>query len=183
MHWERPWCWERLKARGEGGDRGWDGWVASPIQMTWVWVNSGSWWWTGRPGMLWSIGSQSRTRLSDWTELSTLFELLRWLSGKESPCQCRRRRRSGFNPWVMKTPWRRKWHPLQYSYLENSMDRGTWWAIVHGHDLASNISPTHTPAQRLFCLSVLYIFCFLLECACHMSLKCMFCEVKSLSQK
>ena len=48
-HWKRPWCWERLKVGGEGNDRGWDGWMASSTQWTWVWVNSGSWWWTGRP--------------------------------------------------------------------------------------------------------------------------------------
>ena len=57
-HLKRPWCWERLKAGGEGHDRGWDGWMASPIQWTWVWVNSGSWWWTGRPGVLQFMGSQ-----------------------------------------------------------------------------------------------------------------------------
>ena len=51
-HWKRLWCWEGLGAGGEGGDRGWDGWMASPTQWTWVWVNSGSWWWTGRPGVL-----------------------------------------------------------------------------------------------------------------------------------
>ena len=51
-HLKRPWCWERVKAGGEGDDRGWDGWKASPTQWTWVWVNSGSWWWTGRPGVL-----------------------------------------------------------------------------------------------------------------------------------
>ena len=56
-HWRRPWCWERFKA-GEGDDRGWDGWMASPTQWTWVWVNSGSWWWTGRPGVLQSMGWQ-----------------------------------------------------------------------------------------------------------------------------
>ena len=55
-HLKRPWCWERLKAGGEGDDRGWDGWMASPTQWTWVWVNSGSWWWTGRPGVLRSMG-------------------------------------------------------------------------------------------------------------------------------
>ena len=49
-HWKRPWCWESLKTGREGDDRGWDGWMASPTQWTWVWVNSGSWWWTGRPG-------------------------------------------------------------------------------------------------------------------------------------
>ena len=69
-HLKRPWCWERLKAGGEGDDRGWDGWMASLTRWTWVWVNSGNWWWTGRPGMLWFMGSQSRTRLSDWTELN-----------------------------------------------------------------------------------------------------------------
>ena len=57
-HWKRPWCWERLKAGGEEGNRGWDGWMASPTQWTWVWVNSGSWWWTGRPGVLQPMGSQ-----------------------------------------------------------------------------------------------------------------------------
>ena len=57
-HWKRPWCWEGLGARGEGDDRRWDGWMASPTRWTWVWVNSGSWWWTGRPGVLWFIGSQ-----------------------------------------------------------------------------------------------------------------------------
>ena len=68
-HWKRPWCWERLKAGGEGDDRGWDGWMASLIQWTWVWVNSGSWWWTERPGVLRSMGSQ-RVR-HDWaTELN-----------------------------------------------------------------------------------------------------------------
>ena len=54
---KRPWCWERLKV-GEGDDRGWDGWMASLTQWTWVWVHSGSWWWTGRPGVLRSMGSQ-----------------------------------------------------------------------------------------------------------------------------
>ena len=69
-HWKRPWCWERLKVGGEGDDRGWDGWMASPTQWAWVWVRSRSWWWTERPGVLQSMGSQSQTRLSDWTELT-----------------------------------------------------------------------------------------------------------------
>ena len=51
-HLKRPWGWERLRAGGEVDDRGWDGWTASPTQWTWVWVDSGSWWWTGRPGVL-----------------------------------------------------------------------------------------------------------------------------------
>ena len=57
-HWKRLWCWEGLGAGGEGDDRGWDGWMASPTWWTWVWVNSGSWWWTGRPGVLQFMGSQ-----------------------------------------------------------------------------------------------------------------------------
>ena len=68
-HWKRPWCWERLKVGGEGHNRGWDGWMASRTRWTWVWVSSGSWWWTGKPGVLWSMGSQ-RVR-QDWaTELN-----------------------------------------------------------------------------------------------------------------
>ena len=55
-HLRRPWCWERLKVGGEGDDRGWDGWMASPTQWTGVWAGSGSWWWTGRPDVL--MGSQ-----------------------------------------------------------------------------------------------------------------------------
>ena len=70
-HLKRPWCWERLRAGKEGDDRGWDGWMASLTQWTWVWINSGSWWWTGRPGVLQSTGLQRvrrdwATELTDW---------------------------------------------------------------------------------------------------------------------
>ena len=69
IHWKRPWCWERLKVEREGDDRGWDGWIVSPTQWTWVWVNSGSWWWTGRPGVLQFMGLQRAGH--DWaTELN-----------------------------------------------------------------------------------------------------------------
>ena len=54
----RLWCWERLKAKKEEGGRGWDGWMASPMQWTWTWVNSRRWWGTGTPGMQQSMGSQ-----------------------------------------------------------------------------------------------------------------------------
>ena len=67
---KRPWCWQWLKAEGEGDNRGWDGWMSSLTQWTWVWVNSGSWWWAGRPGVLWFMESQ-RVR-HDWaTELNS----------------------------------------------------------------------------------------------------------------
>ena len=57
-HWKRLWCWERLKAGREGDNRGWDGWMASPTQLTWVWANSGRLWRTGKLGVLQSMGSQ-----------------------------------------------------------------------------------------------------------------------------
>ena len=67
-HWKRPWCWERLKAGGEGDNRGWDGWMASLTQWIWIWASSRSWWWTGKPGVLQSMRFQ-RVR-HDWaTEL------------------------------------------------------------------------------------------------------------------
>ena len=65
------WYWERLRAGGEGDDRGWDGWMASPTQWTWVLVDSGSSWWTGRPGVLRFMGSQ-RTRNSNWTTIHSI---------------------------------------------------------------------------------------------------------------
>ena len=81
-HWKSLWCWEGLGAGGEGDDRGWDGWMASLTWWTWVWVNSGSWWWTGRPDVLRVMGSQRVGH--DWatdliwydlmtTDLTTVF--------------------------------------------------------------------------------------------------------------
>ena len=73
-HLKRPWCWERLRAGEEGDDREWDGWMGSPTQWTWVCVNSGSWWWTGRPGVLQFMESQrvDTTEQLNWTELNCL---------------------------------------------------------------------------------------------------------------
>ena len=69
---KRLWCWERLRAGGEGDDRRWGGWMASPTRWTWVWVSSRSWWWTGKPGVLQSMGSE-RVR-HDWvTELNWTY--------------------------------------------------------------------------------------------------------------
>ena len=67
--WKRPWCWERLKAGGEGNDRGWGGWMTSLTQWTWVWASFGSWWWIGRPDVLQFMGLQRVGQ--DWaTELN-----------------------------------------------------------------------------------------------------------------
>ena len=71
-HWIRPWCWERFKAGGEGDDRGWDIWTASPSQWTWVWASSRSSQWTRKPGVLQYMGSQRVRHIEqlNWTELS-----------------------------------------------------------------------------------------------------------------
>ena len=71
-HLKRPWCWERLKAVREGANRERDGWMASLTQWTWVWVNSGSWWWTGTPDVLQSLGWQ-RVSLDRVTELNWIY--------------------------------------------------------------------------------------------------------------
>ena len=70
-HWKRLWCWEGLGAGGEGDNRGWDGWMASSTRRTWVWVNSRSWWWTGRPGVLQFMGSQRVGH--DWATFTFTF--------------------------------------------------------------------------------------------------------------
>ena len=86
----------------EGDDRGWDGWMASPTQWTWVRVNSRSWWWIGWPDVLQSMGSQRVGH--NWA-----IELNYWYIVGEG-----------------------NGNPLQYSCLENPMDGGAWWAAVHG---------------------------------------------------
>ena len=67
-HLKRHWCWERLRAGGEGDDRGWDGWMASLTQWTWVWATSGNWWWTGKLGVLQYVGSHRVGH--DWCDLA-----------------------------------------------------------------------------------------------------------------
>ena len=79
-HWKRLWCWEGLWAGGEGDNRGWDGWMASLTWWAWVWVNSGSKWWTGRPGKLRFMGSQ-RVGHNWVTELN-------WILSSLSPKLC-----------------------------------------------------------------------------------------------
>ena len=136
-HWKRFWCWEELGAGGEGDDRGRDGWMASLTQWTWVWVNSRSWWWTARPVVLWFMESQRVGH--DWvTDLiwsDNYIGLLWWVRGKDSTCNtgdCLQWRRRGFDPWDRKICWEGNDNLLQYFSLGNPMDRGTWWATVHG---------------------------------------------------
>ena len=78
-HLKRSWCWEKLKAGGEGDSGGLDGWMASPTQWTWTWVNSGNWWWTGRPGVLqstlWGCKKSDTTERLNWIELNFLTDV------------------------------------------------------------------------------------------------------------
>ena len=76
-HLKRPWIWERLKAGGEGHDRGWDGWMASLSQWIWVWVNTRSWWWTRTPGMLQSWGCQELD-MTEWLNWTLVFLKYDW---------------------------------------------------------------------------------------------------------
>ena len=81
--WKRPWCWERLKAGGEGDDRGWDGWMASLTWWTWVWASSGCWWWTGKPGVLQSMGlrrvGHDWALERNWTDAAFILFFSIWL--------------------------------------------------------------------------------------------------------
>ena len=119
-----PWCWERLKAGREGDDRGWDGWAAL-LTQTWVWVNSRRWWKTGKPGML-----QSQSVGHNWAtkQHSEYSDFPGGSGSKEPACNAGD---LGLNPWSGRSPGEGNGNPLQYSCLENSMDRRAWWAIVH----------------------------------------------------
>ena len=92
-HWKRLWCWEGLGAGGEGDNRGWDGWMASPTRWMWVWVNPRSWWWTGRPGVPQFTGSQRVGH--DWaTELNWTLEFYCRTNRVFNMCKAHRNSRS-----------------------------------------------------------------------------------------
>ena len=117
-HWKRLWCLEGLGAGGEGDDRGWDGWMASPTGWLWVWVNLGSWWWTGRRSAIHGV-AKSRIRLSDWAELS-LFNLHTNDYSKYEKNETRKIFGEGNG------------NPLHCSCLENPRDGGAWWVLSMG---------------------------------------------------
>ena len=124
-HWKRPWCWERLKAGGEGDDRGWDSWMASPTQWTWVSVGSGSWWGTGKPGIQKSMGSQKVGH--DWATEQLHFHFSYSCIGQGNG------------------------NPLQYSCLENPRDGRAWQAAVYGvaqNQTLKQLSSSSTSSKR-----------------------------------
>ena len=150
---------ERLKAGGEENDRGWGGWMASPTWWIWVWVSSGNWWWTGKPGCAAAHGvTKSQTWLSEWTELHWYITECQGLNcllyhhaintltdcyesfmkniyipggsdGTESTCNAED---PALIPGLGRSSGERNDNPLQYSCLENSMDSGAWQATAHG---------------------------------------------------
>ena len=150
-HWKRPWCWERLKAGGEGDDRGWDGWMATQMQRTWVWASSRSWWWTGQPGVLKSMGLQRIGH--DWaTELKKNRGASQVaLVGKRThlPMQEAEYR---FDPWVRKIPWGSAWQSIPAFFSgESHGQRSLSGYIVH--QVAKIRTPTeatwHTSKNRI----------------------------------
>ena len=144
IHWKRPRSWERLRVRGEGDNRGWDGWMASPTQWTWVWVDSRSWRWTGRPGVLQFMGGSQRVghdsviELNWYVLLGHILTSLIYISSFSEKLSY---------SWILCYEYVIIWDvspmwwlftsstlpigkgngtPLQYSCLENPMDGGAW---------------------------------------------------------
>ena len=125
-HLKRPWCWERLKLGREGDDRGWDGWMASPMRWTWVWVSSGRGWWTGRPGVLQSMGSQGVTHNwaieLNWTKLrvSQVLRVITVSIGKKTEV----------DTWDLPPLWLRR--KMQIVQLHERVAENKRW--THGED-------------------------------------------------
>ena len=108
----KPWCREALKAGGEGDNRGWDGWMASLIQWTWVWANSRRWWRTGRPGILQSMGSQRVGH--NWATEQQLLSIDRFLLVK------------------MRFSGSRWWRCLEWRLVPGCLKAGRWSCCLPG---------------------------------------------------
>ena len=139
-------------------------WLDGPTGWTWVWASSQSWWWTGKPGVLLSMGSQ-RVRhhwATNWTEalFCWLAELTRGIqggaSGNESTCQRRQYKRHVFNPRVRKIPWIRKWQPTQVflprkSNRQRSLAGYSPWGLKELDTTEWLITITHRINWELHC--------------------------------
>ena len=106
-----------------------NGWMTSQTRWTWIWVSSRNWWWTGKPGMLWSMGSQRvRHDWTDWHNINNGFPW--WLKWQRICLQCRDL--DSIPELGRRSPGEVNGYLLQYSCLGNLMNRGAWWATVHG---------------------------------------------------
>ena len=150
-HWKRLWCWESLRAEGGGGKRGWDGWMASPTQWAWVWVNSGRYLRTGKTGVLQSVRSQSRTWLSYWTT-TTNFPLPLLLSNSL-------KRKGNFPPPILDPVL-----PYLLHIWKNKKSRGThslppsYFHLKNGNEHGKNknlmLSPPKSAPSVIFAVSM-----------------------------
>ena len=124
-HWKRPWCWERLKAGGERDDRRWDGWMASPTQWTWVWISFQSWWWTGKPGVLKSMGCQRVGH--DWaTELK--WYMFHWRGERlPTPVFWRGEFHGLYSPWGCKESYMTEWLSLHFIHVSYVLPKTPEW--------------------------------------------------------
>ena len=146
-HWKRPCCWEGLEAGGKGDDRGWDGWMASLTWWMWVWVDSGSWWWTGRPGVLCAVHgvTKSLTWLSDWTELN-------WTDDRIKACVPHKISNYSSTLFIRKTLLKKEtfYIVLEYSQSQHHFFKKTFLFLVEFFwHLCWNISYLYT-RRRLF---------------------------------
>ena len=112
-HWKRPWCWEGLGAGREGDDGGWDGWMVTPTRWAWIWVDSRSWWWTGKPGVLrfmrWQRVRHNWAIELNWMSIWASQEVL--VVKNLSPNAGIRRDMGSIYLCIRKIPWSRKWQP------------------------------------------------------------------------
>ena len=148
-HWKRSWSWERLKAGGEGDNRGWDGWMASPTRWTWVWAVSRSWWWTGKPGVLQSMGhkadttqwlnNRSNNRIQEKQERNRHPSVEKWDRGKETSSSQFESKLSYSQNWV--TGLERAAHghrvPGKASVCLGSL---WWWKLCKGTQPGESMS-------------------------------------------
>ena len=134
-HLKRPWCCERLNEGGEGDDRGWDSWMASPTQWAWIWVNPRSRWWTERPGVLrspWGHKESDTTEPLNWTELNS-FQVFSWPRFPSSYCF------SASLPWICQ-------HLLPFSWGIFSVPPTSVLCVHNGTEIL--VHWLHLPAQH-----------------------------------